>query len=183
MHYFNKYLIVILLISGFVFTVPTLSIAQNTTYSAPASIRGQVHVLFKDYDLPLKQIPVYFITTSDGFTNEYAIIKNQILPLLKKRDLVKYGSYEWISVSESIISLEKKRVSLFRRFTLRTIYADNQGLYVFYDVPPNNYFVFVEGAIKDKMMIWKSVVTLTEGQEVNLDFGSHNVGDTSEVYK
>ena len=161
---------------------PAWSIAQEA-YNAYGAIRGQVHVMFEGLDLPLKQVPVYLINIDDTFSTEFTAIKEQIDPLLDRQANTPQATPEWIAISEQIIGLEKKRVALFRKNTLRTIYADNQGLFSLYDVKPGSYMVFIEGVIKEKAAIWKALLAVKSGQNIKLNFGAHNVGDTREVYK
>jgi len=166
----------------FVFGISSRLSAQQA-YVEYGSVRGQVHLVFEGFDLALKQVPVYLIRTDEKFKTVFSALKAQIMPLLGKKDTMTFGSPEWITASENIIAVEKNRVILFRQNTERTIYADNQGLFAFHDVSPGNYIIFVEGAIKGKMTIWKAHLSLKAGQHIKLDFGSHNVGDTKEVYR
>ena len=173
------------------------SAGAQDAYVEHGSIKGKVHIVFDGFDLPLKSVPVYLITNSPSFSRQFEVLKREISPLLVKKaslDAI-LASWkgdastetdrrkEWTEVSNSIIDIEKERVVLFRDNVTRTIYADEQGLFAFYDVAPGQYVIFVEGTIRDRATIWKENITLDAGGNTTLDFGEHNVGNTRVIYR
>jgi hypothetical protein len=83
---------------------------------------------------------------------------------------------------KGLVEVEKRRAVVFRKFCGRTIYADNNGLFAFYDLAPGKYLVLVEGAIKDRMTIWSGGADLKGSDEAAFDFGDSNVGGTERIY-
>lgn len=181
----------------FFFGLSSLPSRAQDTYVEHGSIKGKVHIVFDGFDLPLKSVPVYLLTKSQSFSRQLDALKQEISPLLVKKAsldaiLASWNGdastetekrKEWIEVSTRIIDIEKKRVVLFRNNVTRTVYADEQGLFAFYDVAPDQYVVIVEGAIRDRATIWKENITLDAGGNASMDFGEHNVGDTREIYR
>jgi hypothetical protein len=166
--------------------------ATGQKYVQYGSVKGKVHIVSNGFDLPLKSVPIYLIKVSDSFAKEFAVLKQTMAPfLVKKRalDAVLGDSSvsnekrkEWADVTQAVINTDKQRVVLFRRCVFRTVYADLQGLFAFHDVPPDRYLIVVEGVVGDKMTDWTEEMDLKEGQHLDYDFGSHNVGDLAVIY-
>ena len=156
--------------------------ASASSFQAPASIKGSIHIVFEGYDLPLKQVPVYLIQVTDAFRRSYNRIAEKAIPCLQAQTTAARNSREWIRATESLIEVEKERAVSFRSHVTRTVYADNNGMFSFHDLKPGQYMVLVEGTIKDRMTIWSALVDLAEADSHVLDFGESNVGGTERVY-
>jgi len=148
----------------------------------PSSIKGSIRIVFKGMDLPLKQVPVYLIPMTDEFKSQYDRLAAQALPLLTARSRTSEYSSDWTALTERLIEIEKRRVITFRKFTDRTVYADNNGMFAFFDLKAGAYLVLVEGTVGDRMTIWSSQVDLETDETVSLDFGESSVGATERVY-
>ncbi|MCO5060542.1 MAG: sel1 repeat family protein [Kiritimatiellae bacterium] len=127
-------------------------------------------------------MPIYLIPFTDAFRNSYSTLAAQALPLIRAREGAARLSQEWVRASERLIEVEKQRATVFRQHTSRTIYADNNGMFVFHDLEPGTYMVFIEGTIKDRITIWSLLIDLVSGDSASLDFNDSNVGDTEAVY-
>ncbi|MCF7854906.1 MAG: hypothetical protein K9N51_08915 [Candidatus Pacebacteria bacterium] len=156
--------------------------ASASSFQAPASIKGSIHIVFEGYDLPLKQVPVYLIQVTDAFRRSYNRLAEKAIACLQAQTSAARNSREWIRATESLIEVEKERAVSFRSYLTRTVYADNNGMFAFHDLKPGQYVVLVEGTIKDRMTIWSALVDLAEADSKLLDFGESNVGGTERVY-
>jgi hypothetical protein len=119
---------------------------------------------------------------SATFAKQYNTLANAALPVLNAQSSAEANSLSWINATRNLLEIEKQRVVLFRQSTSRTVYADNNGMFAFYDLMPSNYLVYVEGTVKDRIIIWNSLQSLKEGGEVLVDYGEQNVGGTEKVY-
>ncbi len=163
-------------------TTPASSKTTPSAYRAPATINGSISIVFRGYELPMKQVPVYLIEVTPAFGNSYNHLAAAALPHIRAQQRASANSREWIRATESLIEVEKERVVLFRNHTLRTLYSDNNGMFAFHDLKGGQYLVFVEGTVENRMLIWSELVDLKAGDRLTIRFNDSNAGATERVY-
>lgn len=156
--------------------------ASNEQYTGPAFIKGRIHIRHNGSDVPLVHAPVYLIPFTASFQRDYNSLASKALPLIRRMKSESQSSSAWLSAANALIEVEKSRVALFQRHAARTLYADANGMFAFYDTAPATYMVLVEGTIGERIVIWNQLASTKRGAQVTLDFGESNVGQTEKVY-